>query len=152
VAEGRSGMGLGIPIFFWGGPFLRATTHFEKGSTTHAYGWLMWALVQSVCLYSLFFEHYNRNLLFNWVLGRYSVCLRACTWHNTFTLPDLDPGWTQCPTLNVVLYQVLRVSEQKSKESVCNLVVQLQNLLLTVLFCLFYQSAFCRQCAFAQNL
>jgi len=27
-------------------------------------------------------------------------------------LPDLDQGWTQCPTLDVVLYQVLRVSEQ----------------------------------------
>jgi len=64
------------------------------------------------------------------------------------TLPDLDPGSTQCPTLNVVLHQVLRVSEQKSKESVCNPVVLLQNLLLIVLFCLFYQSALCRQCAF----
>ena len=28
------------------------------------------------------------------------------------TLPGLDQGWTQCPTLNVVLYQLLRVSEQ----------------------------------------
>ena len=29
------------------------------------------------------------------------------------TLPGLDQGWTQCPTLNVVLYQVLPVSEQQ---------------------------------------
>jgi len=28
------------------------------------------------------------------------------------TPPGLDQGWTQCPTLDVVLYQVLRVSEQ----------------------------------------
>jgi len=28
------------------------------------------------------------------------------------TLQDLNQGWTQCPTLDVVLYQVLRVSEQ----------------------------------------
>jgi len=28
------------------------------------------------------------------------------------TLPDLDQGWTQCPSLDVVLYQVLWVSEQ----------------------------------------
>jgi len=30
------------------------------------------------------------------------------------TLPGLDQGWTQCPTRDVVvLYQVLRVSEQQ---------------------------------------
>jgi len=28
------------------------------------------------------------------------------------TLPGLDQSWTRCPTLDVVLYQVLRVSEQ----------------------------------------
>jgi len=29
------------------------------------------------------------------------------------TLPGLDQGWTKCPyTLDVVLYQVLRLSEQ----------------------------------------
>jgi len=28
------------------------------------------------------------------------------------TLSGLDQGWIQCPTLNVVLYQVLRVSKQ----------------------------------------
>jgi len=28
------------------------------------------------------------------------------------TLPGLDQGWTHCPTLDVVLYQVLRVSER----------------------------------------
>jgi len=36
----------------------------EKISANHAYGWLR-ALMQSDCLYSLFFEHYNRNLLCN---------------------------------------------------------------------------------------
>jgi len=44
-------------------------------------GWLH-ALMQSDCLYFLFFEHYNSNLLCNWVLGRYSVCLRAWAFHN----------------------------------------------------------------------
>jgi len=28
------------------------------------------------------------------------------------TLPGIDQGWSQCPTRDVVLYQVLRVSEQ----------------------------------------
>jgi len=28
------------------------------------------------------------------------------------TLPGLDQGWTQCPTLDVVLNQVLQVCEQ----------------------------------------
>jgi len=28
------------------------------------------------------------------------------------TLPGLDQGWIQCPILDGVLYQVLRVSEQ----------------------------------------
>jgi len=27
------------------------------------------------------------------------------------TLPSLDQGWTQCPTLDVVLYKVLQVSK-----------------------------------------
>jgi len=27
-------------------------------------------------------------------------------------LPGLDQGWTQCPAPDVVLYQVVRVSEQ----------------------------------------
>jgi len=34
---------------------------------------------------------------------------RAYACHNT----GLDQAWTQCPTLDVVLYQVLRVSEQQ---------------------------------------
>jgi len=29
------------------------------------------------------------------------------------TLPGLDQGWTQCPTLDVVLHQMLRVGEQE---------------------------------------
>ena len=48
----------------------------------------------------------------------------------------LDQGWTQCPTLNVVLYQVLPVSEQQCWESVCNPVVLLPNSLPIVLLCL----------------
>ena len=49
--------------------------------------WLR-ALMQSYCLYSsLFFEHYNRIWLSDWVLGRCSVCrLRACACHNTSVL------------------------------------------------------------------
>jgi len=35
---------------------------------------------------SLFFEYYNRILLCDWVLGRYSVCLRSCACRNTFVL------------------------------------------------------------------
>jgi len=45
------------------------------------------ALMQSDCLYSsLFFEHYNRILLCDWVLGRYSVNLSTCAGHNAFLL------------------------------------------------------------------
>jgi len=42
-------------------------------------GWLH-ALMQSHCLYSLFFEHYNCNISCNRVLGRYSFgwgCVHA---------------------------------------------------------------------------
>jgi len=35
----------------------------------------------------------------------------------------LGQGWTQCPTLDAVLYQVLQVSEQWCYESACNPVV-----------------------------
>jgi len=35
----------------------------------------------------------------------------------------LGQGWTQCPTLDVVLYQILQVSEQWCHESACNPVV-----------------------------
>jgi len=38
--------------------------------------------------------------------------LRECACHNTFVLHGHDQGWTQCPTLDVMLYQVVRVSEQ----------------------------------------
>jgi len=46
-------------------------------------------LMQSDCLYSsLFFEHYNRILLCDWVLGHCSVCLFVwgCACHNAFVL------------------------------------------------------------------
>jgi len=46
----------------------------------------------------------NRILHCDRVLGRNSVCLRACACHRVGLL---------CPTLDVVLYQVLRVSEQQ---------------------------------------
>ena len=46
------------------------------------------------------------------------------------TSPGLSQVWTLfrnlrflCPTLDVVLYQVLRVSEQLCQESVCNVVL-----------------------------
>jgi len=73
------------------------------------------ALMQSNCLYSsLFFEHCNRILLCDWVLGRCSVFSFEGMWMPQYfrTLPGPDQGWTQCPTLDVVLYEVLRVSEQ----------------------------------------
>jgi len=46
------------------------------------------ALMQSDCLYSsLLFEHCNRILLCDWVLGRCSVFhLRVCACHNTSVL------------------------------------------------------------------
>jgi len=71
--------------------------------------------MQSNCLYSSsLFEHCNRILLCDRVLGRCSVFLfeGVCMPQYFLTLPGLDQGWTQCPTLNVVLYQVLRDSEQ----------------------------------------
>jgi len=38
--------------------------------------------------------------------------------HYFDTLPGLDQGWTHFSTLDVVLYQVLRVSEQYSVKKV----------------------------------
>ena len=91
------------------------------------------ALMQSDCLYwylSLFFEHYNRSLLCDWVPGYSSVSLRACAGHNAFGLhqPLTRIGlylWNMlfsCPALNLVLYQVLQVSQLLCKESVCSVV------------------------------
>ena len=84
--------------------------------------WLR-ALMQSHCLYwylSLFFEHYNRSLLCDWVPRCYSVSLRACAGHNAFVLRQSLARiglylWNMlfaCPTLNLVLYQVLQASQQ----------------------------------------
>ena len=73
------------------------------------------ALMQSDCLHSsLLFEHCNRILLCDWVFGCCSVFSfeGVCMPQYFRTLPGLVQGWTQCPTLDVVLYQVLRVSEQ----------------------------------------
>jgi len=72
------------------------------------------ALMLSDYLYSsLFFERCNHILLCDWVLGR--CCIFSfevvCMPQNFRTLPG--QGWTQCPTVDVVLYQVLRVSEQQ---------------------------------------
>jgi len=76
--------------------------------------WLR-ALMQSDCLngYSpLFFEHYNRILLCDWVPGCCSVSLRACAGHNAFVLHQslarvglyfLNMLFSY-PTLNVILY------------------------------------------------
>ena len=77
--------------------------------------------MQSDCFYSsLFFELYNRSWLCDWVLGRSSVCLveGVCRSQYFRTFPGLDQGWIQCPTLDVVLFQVLRVSEQNSVRKV----------------------------------
>ena len=68
--------------------------------------------MQSNCLYSsLFFEHYNRILLCDWVVRRCSVFSfeGVCMPQYFRTLPG--QGWIHCPTLDVVLYQVLQVSE-----------------------------------------
>ena len=47
---------------------------------------ILCALMQSDCLYlSVFFEHYNRVLLGDWVLGHCSVCsFESVSWHNAF--------------------------------------------------------------------
>jgi len=69
--------------------------------------WLR-ALMQSGCLYSsLFFEHYNRILLCDWVLGHCSVCLfEGVSCHNAFVLylapTGLGISVLQCSA--VVLY------------------------------------------------
>jgi len=46
------------------------------------------ALMQSDCLCSsLFFEHYNRILLCDWVLGHCSVCsFEGVSWHNALAI------------------------------------------------------------------
>jgi len=71
--------------------------------------------MESDCSYSsLLFEHCNRILLCDRVLGRCSAFSfeGVCMPQYLRTLPGLDQDWTQCPTLDVVLYQVLPVSEQ----------------------------------------
>jgi len=70
--------------------------------------------MQSGCLPSfLFCGHYNRILLCD-MSARKLHCLfeGVCMPQYFRTLPGLDQGWTQCPTLDVVLYQVLQVSEK----------------------------------------
>jgi len=67
---------------------LRKNTYLllERGRKSNN-RWLR-ALMQSDCLYSsLFFEHYNRILLCEWVIGLYSVCLiDSVSCHNTFAV------------------------------------------------------------------
>jgi len=43
-----------------------------------------------------------------------------------YTLPGLDQGWTQCPTLDVVLYQVLRVANNSVRKVSVTLLCYLQ--------------------------
>ena len=88
--------------------------HFLERCRNSNNVWLR-ALMQSDCLNpSLFFEHYNRILLCDWVPGSCSVFSFEGVFmpQNFYTFPGLDQGWTQCRTLDVVLYQALRVSEQ----------------------------------------
>jgi len=105
--------------------FLRLRPYSEKMCTSFLERcrksnnlWLR-ALMQSDCSYSsLSFERYNYILLCDWVLGRCSVSLMACAYRpqHIHTLPSLNQGWAQCPTLGVVFHQVLRVSEQSVKK------------------------------------
>jgi len=79
--------------------------------------------MQSDCFYwylSLFFEPCNRILLCDCVPGCYSVSLKACAGHNAFVLHQslarvglyfLNMLFS-CASLNLVFYQVLRVSQQ----------------------------------------
>jgi len=60
--------------------------------------------MQADCLLQL---HFTLRLS-AWTLVFEGVCMPQY-FH---TLPGLDQGWIQCPTLNVVSYQVLRVSKQ----------------------------------------
>jgi len=78
-------------------------TCFSKDAenlTTFGSSWM-----QSDCLYtSLFFEHYNRILLCNWVLEHCSVCLidgASCHthWHFTWTPTSLGIGALICSSV-----------------------------------------------------
>ena len=93
--------------------------------------WLR-ALMQSHSLYSsLFFEHYNRILFCDWVLGRYSVCcLRTChtTTHPYFTWPW--PRLDQCTKCS-------GFTNNSDKKVSVTLLFYLQPRYLIVLLCLF---------------
>ena len=62
--------------------------------------------MQSGCLYSsfIFFEHYHRIFLCDWVLEGYSVFSfeGVCMPQHIRTLAGLDQGWTKRPTLEAV--------------------------------------------------
>ena len=93
------------------------------------------ALMQSDCLLyrcsSLFFEHYKRILRCDWVPVGYTVSLRMCAGRNAFVLHQaLAKCCTlfrnmrlSCPTLDLAMCHVLRVSKQLCWGSVCNVML-----------------------------
>jgi len=111
-------------------------------------GFVLWC--SQIVYIRLLFEHYNRILLCDWVLGRCSVfSFEGVGMPQYFcTLPGLDQGWTQCPTLDVVLYQVLRLVNNSVRKVSVTLLFYLQT--RYELFCCVcvYQSALCRLCMF----
>jgi len=68
--------------------------------------------MQSDSLYSsLFFEHYNRILLYEWMIELWSIRLiDGVPCHNAFAFYLDSTNFELAPYSAVVLYQVLRVS------------------------------------------
>ena len=112
-------LGSAVVIYFWGILSLYLWFVFSLLGDSLAYGiasfsgdFHMWWYVY----------HYIRIILCDWVPGRYSVNLRTCAGHNAFVLHQSLPRVGlyflnmpfSCPPLDVVLYQVLRFSEQES--------------------------------------
>ena len=121
-------------------------------------------------------SHYSMSMLgqfSGFMFGQFSgFLLFSYRPQSIRTSPGLGPDWTQiltmwfsCPTLDVVLYQVLRVSEQLCWESVCNVVLyqalQVSEQLCQEIVCnsmvlphrryktfcvCYYLSGLCRQC------
>jgi len=124
--------------YLWGLTEKKGTCFLNESKRPRMYGCALWC---SQIGYSSFFEHYNRILLGDRVPGPYSVILRTCAGQtHSYVIraqPRLDSNMRfSCPTLDVLLYRVLRVSQQLCQESVCNPVVltltPLQNVLCLV--------------------
>jgi len=130
--------------------------------------WLR-ALMQSDCSYSsLFFEHYNRILPCDWVLGHCSISsFEGVSWHNAFVLylastslgsirPTLQSCCTKCYGLannsvrnvSVALWFSNAVAKRSVKQVSVTLWFSLQCRCKRFCSIRFYQPALCRKCVF----